>query len=360
MPPIPPARVVRIVEGVRARVQRLAQLMVPAPIAVLELAQGAWVSQAIYVAAELKIADQLADGPLSSEEIARRIEADPDAVHRLLRALASYRIFSEQSDGRFKLTPMADALRTGTPTSMRDMALLTGHPASWEDWGALIHTVRTGQPSLEKNRGMHAYEYLGQNPEFAEIFLNGMGTLSNMETEPILAAYDFSKYKTLVDVFGGRGGLLSAILKKTPESKGILFDSRADELGAHGFLTEEGVVDRVEIDKGDLFGPLPTGADAYLLKHILHEWPEPKALEILKNTREAISPDGRLLVMEFVPPEGNGAHPAKLVDLWLMILVGGKERTARQYSEILRATGFQLDRVVQTAAGVSIVEARPV
>lgn len=356
---MPPARVVRFVEGVRARFQRLNQLMVPPPIAVLELAMGSMVTQAIYVAAELRIAETLDTGPRTAAEIARTVNANPDAVHRLLRLLASYSIFKEQKDGRFALTPMAKALRADAPMSMRGLSVLMGHPIHWEDWGHLLDSVRTGEPSLPKLRGMGAFDYLESNAEYGAVFYQGMGDLSNLETDPILAGYDFSRFRTIVDVGGGRGALIAAILQKTPKSRGVLFDSRAVDSGAETLLKEAGVAERCTIESGGLFDPVTPGADAYLLKHIVHDWPEDKVIEILSNVRRSIGPDGRLLLMEFVTPEGNGPHPAKLVDLWLMLLVGGKERTAKQYSDVLARSGFSLDRVVQTAATISIVEARP-
>lgn len=356
---VPPARVVRAVEGARARLQRLCQLMVPAPLALLELAQGSMMTQAIYVAAELRVADVLRDGPLSAEEIARKVNANPEAVYRLLRLLASYSIFAELSDRRFKLTPMAEALRSDTPNSMRGMAVLMGHPIHWEDWGHLVDSVRTGEPSLPKLRGMGAFEYLESNPEYGAVFYQGVTNLSDLETAPILAAYDFSRYHTIVDVGGGRGALLAGILQRSTNSRGILFDSRAVNSGAEAVMADAGVADRCTIESGGLFDPVTPGGDAYVLKHIVHDWPDSKTLEILKNVRDAISADGRLLLIEFVPTEGNAQHPGKLVDLWLMLLVGGKERTPAQYSELLASAGFRLDRVVQTASPVSIVEARP-
>lgn len=359
MPPIPPARLARVVEGTRARVQRLSQLMVPAPIALLELAMSSFVTQAIHVAARLRIADVLRDGPLPADEIAERVGADPDAVARLLRMLASYRIFAEQGTGVFALTPMAEALRGDVPGSMRDLAVLMGHKLHWEDWGHLLETVRTGEPNLPKLRGMGAFEYFEADPEYGAVFMAGMGNLSALETEPILAAYDFSRYRTIVDVGGGGGALLAGILARATGSQGVLFDSRAADFGAEEVMRAAGVADRCTYDAGGLFDPVTPGADAYLLKHIVHDWPQEQALEILRNVRKAIVPEGRLLLLEFVSPEGNKPHPAKLVDLWLMLLVGGRERTESQYAGLLAAAGFALTRVVPTASALSIVEARP-
>jgi O-methyltransferase domain/Dimerisation domain len=331
----------------------------PATMGLLELIQGSIVTQSIYVAAKLGIADVLGDEPLTAEEIAQRVEAHPEATYRLLRLLSSYSIFAEQDDGRFTLTPMAEALRSDAPASMRGLALLMGHPTQWEDWSQLLDSVRTGEPGLPKLRGMGAFEYLDANPEYAMVFFQGMGSLSSLETDPLLAAYDFSRFGTIVDVGGGRGALLAAILEHASNSRGVLFDAPSATAGAEALFADVGVAGRCTIENGSYFDPVPAGGDAYILKHIVHDWAESAALAILKNVRDAISADGTLLLMEFVLAEGNVKHLGKLVDLWLMLLVGGKERTERQYAELLASAGFRLSRVVRTASALSIVEARP-
>lgn len=333
---------------------------VPPPFALLQMIMGSMLTQAIHVAAVLDVAGILADAPLRAEEIAQQAGSDPDATARLLRALASVGIFTELPDATFTLTPLADALRDDAPVSMRGMALLLGHPYQWEDWGHLIDSVRTGEPVLEKLRGMGGYEFLAANPDFAQVFEGGMGTLSDLETVPVAEGYDYAKFDTLVDVFGGRGVVLAEILQRAPATRGVLFDQRAEHLGAQKLLEEAGVADRVSIDTGELFGTVPAGGDGYLLKHIVHEWPEAKSLEILRNVRRAIRDDGTVLLIEFVLPDGNEPHPGKLVDLWLMILMGGRERTRSQYAELLAKAGFQLTRVIETASSAAIIEAKPV
>lgn len=333
---------------------------IPAPAALLGLIMGSMLTQALHVAAKLGIADILRDGPLTGDEIGHRAGSDADSTARLIRALASFAIFQELPDGRFDLTPMADALRSDAPESMRNMALLVGHPLHWEDWSNLIYSVESGQPVLPKFRGMGGYEYLAANPEFAQVFEAGMGTLSNLETIPIAEAYDFSDAATVIDVFGGRGNLLVEILKRTPGARGVLVDQRAEALGAAAYFAESGVADRCTVDGTDLFAVPPAGGDAYILKHIVHEWPEEQSLQILRSVRSAMSPQSRLLLMEYVLPEGNEPHPGRLVDLWLMILMGGRERNLAQYAELLGRAGLELSKVIATAAGVAIIEARPV
>jgi len=332
----------------------------PPPFALLGMIMGSMLTQAIHVAAVLDFAGILADGPLAAKEIARQAGSDPDASERLLRTLASFGIFTEDADGRFALTPLADALRADAPVSMRGMALLLGHPYQWEDWGHLIDSVRTGEPVMETLRGMGGYQFLAANPDFAQVFEGGMGTLSDLETVPVAEGYDYAKFDTLVDVFGGRGAVLAEILQRAPDTRGVLFDQRAEHLGAQKFLEEAGVADRASVDTGELFGTVPAGGDGYLLKHIVHEWPEAKSLEILRNVRKAIRDDGTVLLVEFVLPDGNAPHPGKLVDLWLMILMGGRERTRAQYAELLGKAGFELTRVIETASSAAIIEAKPV
>ncbi|MDC2959431.1 methyltransferase [Streptomyces gilvifuscus] len=356
--PLPPARVVRVVEGVRTALQRLVRKLAPAPFSLLEMVQGAMLSQAIYAAAQLRVAEALQGGPLSVADIAERVGAHPETLGRLLRLLASNGIFTERKDGRFALSPMAKALLEDAPMSMRGIAVLMGHPIHWEDWSHFVDAVRSGEPSLPKLRGMTAFEFLEAKPEYGEVFMKGMGAMSATETEPILAAYDFSKYGTVVDFCAGRGELLAGILNKAPGVRGILADPRVAESGAADYLAEQQVADRCQVVAADLFGPVPKGGDAYVLKHIVHDWPKEQVLQILRNVRAAMRPDGRLLLMEMVVPDKpNAAHASKLVDLWLMLLVGGQERTAGQYGQLLAEAGFRLERVVPTAGAISVVEA---
>lgn len=331
---------------------------VPAPLALLEQIQGSIVTQAIYVAAKLGIADRLGGGPLTAEEIAEQVDANPEATYRLLRLLAGHSVFAERDDGRFELTPMADALRSDAPTSMRQIAILMGHPIHWEDWSHLDESVQTGEASMPKHRGMSAWEFFQANPEYGAVFFGGMGNMSDLETEPVAAGYDYSRFSKIVDVGAGRGTLVAAILQQAPNAKGVVFAPSSVE-DAQEVLDQTGVADRCTIEEGSFFDSVPSGADAYVLKHIVHDLPESQALTVLKNIRKAISPKGKLLLVEFVLGKGNNPHPGKLVDLWLLLLAGGKERTAEQYTELFAAAGFRLTRVVQTASAISIVEAEP-
>ncbi|MFD0683215.1 methyltransferase [Actinomadura fibrosa] len=331
-----------------------------AAYSLLDLIQGSVITQAISVAARLGIADVLADGPLPADEVAKRVGADPDATYRLLRTLSGFSVFEAGPDGRFALTPTGDALREDAPDSMRGMAVLMGHPLLWEDWGHLLASVRTGEANLPKLRGMGAYDFLGANPEYAAVFFQGMGSISASETDPVLAAYDFSRFRTVVDVTGGRGGLLAGILAQAPDARGVLFDTEIATADAPAVFEGAGVADRATVENGTCFDPLPAGADAYVLKHVLHDFPEPQCLAVLKNVRDAIAPDGRLLLIEYVLEGNNERHIGNIIDLWLLLLLGAKERTLPEYTELFAKAGLKVTRAVPTACPVSIVEAVPV
>src|SRR5690242_19893558 len=229
MPPLP---LVRALDTVRAGAQRVQRLLAPGSINVLELITGAWTAQAIYVAAKLGIPDELAHGPLSATEVANRVNADPDAVYRLMRALASRGVLRHRADNTFGLTSIGKALRVDVPGSVRGFALFVGHPLRWEDWGNLLYSVQTGKPSVDKLRGMPFFEYVDTDPDLAEAFNNAMTASSEFTIYSVLAAYDFTGFRTIIDVGGGHGRLLSMILAKATATRGVLFDLPAVVDGA--------------------------------------------------------------------------------------------------------------------------------
>ena len=331
-----------------------------AAFSLLDLMQGSVLTQAISAAAKLGIADVLADGPLPAEEIARRVGSDPEATYRLLRMLSGYSVFAAQQDGRFELTPLAHALREDAPDSMRGMAVLMGHPLLWEDWGHLLSSVRSGEANLPQLRGMGAFDFFMANPEYAAVFFQGFRGLSEAETDPVLAAYDFSKFRTIVDVGGGAGTLLAGMLSQAPSSHGVLYDSETATANAPQVFDAAGVAGRVTIENGTYFDKLPAGADAYVLKHILHDFKEPESVALLRNVREAVAPDGKVLVIEFVLSENNERHLGNVIDLWLLLLLGAKERTLPEYTELFAKAGLKITRAVPTTSPACIVEAVPV
>jgi O-methyltransferase domain/Dimerisation domain len=331
-----------------------------AAYSLLDLIQGSVITQAISVAAKLGIADVLGDGPLPAEEIAKRVGSDPVATYRLLRTLSGYSVFAVASDGRFGLTPIADALRDNAPDSMRSMAMLMGHPLLWEDWGHLLSSVQTGEANLPKLRGMGAFDYFMANPEYAAVFSGAFRGLSETETDPVLAAYDFSQFGTIVDVMGGRGTLLAGILAQAPNSRGVLYDSEQATADSPALFDAAGVGERVTIENGGHFDKLPVGGDAYVLKHTLHDFVEPDCLTILKNVREAIAPDGKMLVIEYVLNGNNERHLGNIIDLWLLLMLGAQERTLPQYTELFAKAGLKVARTIPTTLPISIIEAVPV
>ncbi|MGD6755277.1 methyltransferase [Streptomyces sp. BH105] len=326
----------------------------------LHLIQGAVVTQAIAVVAKLGVADVLAEGPLAADEIAARVGADPRATHRILRALAGHGVFAVREDGRYEQTPLSDKLREDAQDSMRGFALLMNHPILWEEWGHLLTTAETGEPNLPKLRGMGALDFFHATPEYAAVFFKAFGDLSASETDPVLAAYDFSQVGTVVDVIAGRGGLLAGILQQSPGTKGILFDSEVATVDSPALFEEAGVADRYTIEHGGYLDKPPAGADAYVFKHILHDFSEEDALTALRNAREAIAPGGRLLVIEYVLPERNEKHLGHTIDLWLMLMLGAQDRTLAEYTELFAKAGFQVTRAVPTTAPISVIEAIPV
>lgn len=356
---MPPVALVRAMDTVRAGLKGLHRALAPGGINLLDLATGAWVTQTLYVAAKLGIADELAGGALHADEVARRVGANPDATFRLMRALASNGVLKRRRDGRFALTSIGKALRTGTPGSIRDLILWFGHPKRWEDWGHLLHTVRTGEPAAEMLRGMPTFEYLQTDPELAAAFNDAMTAGSEFAIHSTLAAYDFGRYRTVVDVGGGHGRLLSMVLAKVPQARGVLFDlpSVVDDAGPE--MMSAGVADRCHVVGGSFFESVPEGGDAYLMKSILHDWSDDDAERILRNIRGAIAADGKLLLLESVLPERPKSHLGALFDLEMMVALHGRERTRAEWTQLLRRGGFRLDRVVDTVGPLAVIEASP-
>ena len=332
----------------------------PPPVAILQLLTGKWISQAISVAAELSIADHLANGALTPAELATRVDADGLSVERLLRALASVGVFAQDSTGRFENTQLSDALRGNGPGSMRAMAVFFGNHPTWDAWGELIHSVRTGESAFGRVHGMLPFEYWSKNPKAGAYFNDAMTGFSTQELGAIHRAFDFSSIQTLVDVGGGHGVLLCSSLQRNRDQYGILFDQPQVIAGAKASVAQAGVGTRCQLVAGNFFEQIPQG-DGYILKHILHDWNDAQALAILKAIRRAASSDSRLIVIEAVMATGNQPDFAKLMDLEMLVLYdGGRERTAADFSRLLAAAGFKLSQVIPTDSVASILVAHPV
>jgi hypothetical protein len=317
-------------------------------VALRQLSTGFWISKAIAVAAELGIADHLQTGPKTVEELAQAVGAHAGALYRLLRAVASVGVFVEEEQGRFALTPLAALLLTDTPQSWRAAAIMNGAPWVWQPWGDLLHSVKTGNPAFDHIFGVEFDAYLAQHRDAADTFQAFMDVATGEEAFAVAPVYDFSGLTTVVDVGGGRGALLGAILQANPHLRGVLFEAPHVMATARAALDAQGVADRCEIVAGDFFEALPAGGDVYLLKWILVSWDDERAVTILQNCHRAMQANGRLLVVERIIPTGNEPFYGKLADLNLLVLYKGRHRTEAEYRALFAAAGFELSRIIPT------------
>jgi hypothetical protein len=354
---VPPARLARVVEWTRYQLLRLHQRMLPAPAAMIELVVSGWPAQAITTAAQLGIADALADGPLSIDELATRVGADADALRRLMRALIGRGIFRRRRDGRYALNSLAATLRADAPISLKGAALFQGSQEQRERWTLLADSIRTGESIVPALRGMDGFDYLIEIPEHAELFDQTMTCLAQMTLGVVVASYDFAAHHTIVDVGGGQGEMLAAILRATPRSRGVLYDVPRAVAAAPGVLRASQVTDRAQIVEGSFFEDVPSGGDAYLLKNIIHDWADDKALQILRNVRAAAGPRSTVLLVEMVVRESGRDGPENWVDLEMLLNLGSRERTEQEYRKLLQQAGFRMTRVVPTASPLSVIVA---
>ncbi|MDQ3650224.1 MAG: acetylserotonin O-methyltransferase [Acidobacteriota bacterium] len=321
------------------------------------LAFGAMMTQALYVAAKLGIADLLKDKPRSITELAAATGTHEGALYRVLRSLAGVGVFAETDPKVFSLTQYAEPLRSDAPSSMRNGAIFMGEEWHWRVWSDMLYSVRTGKPAWGHVHGAEVFDYFEANREQAEIF-NGAMTDMSVGTAPVVVeAYDFSSFKTIADIAGGHGYLLAQILKATPNLDGILFDMPQVIEGAGALFEKEGVTNRVEKVAGSFFESVPSGADAYIMKHIIHDWDDERCVRILSNIHAAMSDDGKVLIAETVVPAGDAPHYSKLLDLEMLVSPGGAERTEAEYRALLAAAGFTLTRIIPTKSPFSIIEA---
>jgi hypothetical protein len=331
----------------------------PPPAVLLQMMTGYWLSQAVYIAAKLGVADLLVDGPRSVEPLATATASHPSSLYRLLRALASVGVFTETSPHTFALTPMAQLLCTDTPGSMRSLAVVYNEEL-YQAWGHMLHSIRTGEPAFAHHFGMGPFPYFAENPEAGHIFNEAMIGYTHEVANGVAGVYDFSPFRTVVDVGGGYGTLLATILRANPATGGILFDLPHVIDAAEPFLAASGVGDRCTRSSGDFFVAVPEGGDAYVFSQILHDWEDEQCLTILKHTRQVIPAHGKLLLVELVIPAGNEPSFGKWLDLHMLAIPGGRERTEAEYAAIFRDAGFALTNIVPTPAGPSVVEAVPV
>jgi precorrin-6B methylase 2 len=326
----------------------------------MRLIDGFQVSQAIHVAASLGIADLLENGSRSSDQLATSTKCDPDALLRLLRALASVGVLNELPNKRFELTPVGDGLRATAPASRKAWACYVGRPYVWQSWGALNRSVQSGRPAFDLLHGMGIWKWRSQQPQENEIFDAAMTGLSRAVTRSVIAAYDFSAFEQVVDVGGGQGALLAAILAASPSAHGVLFDLPHVVAAAPPVLAAAGVTDRCRIMGGNVFETLPEGGDLYIVKSVLMDEPDRQAVAILEACKRAMRKTGKLMVIERLVAPPNEGRDSKFGDLTMMVMTGGRERTVTEFTLLFESAGFRLEQQVDTPAGTSLLIGVPI
>jgi O-methyltransferase domain/Dimerisation domain len=309
---------------------------------VFELVNGYQVSRAVQVAAALGIPDLLVEGALTSDELAVATDTQAPTLYRLLRALASVGVLHESESRRFELTPVGERLRSDVPDSLADWAVFVGRPYQWQAWGGLLESVRTGENAFERVHSTDAWTYRAERPEESAIFDRAMAARSRQSSAALLAAYDFGRYRTIVDVGGGNGALLAAILAAHEQVEGVLFDQPHVVADAPALFEREGVSDRCRIVAGDFFESVPEGGDAYLLRAVVHDWDDDEATRILAAVRRAIPPEGTLLVVERIVAPPNEGRDTNFMDLHMLVVLGGRERTQEEFDGLLARAGFRM------------------
>ena len=322
-----------------------------------EMITGLWVSQAVGTVAELGIADELAAGPLDAAQIAARVGTDPRATFRLLRACASVGVLAHDDQDRFSLTPLGGTLRSNVPGSMRGMAIAQTAPGHWLPWGQLREAVRTGQRQTLTALGEEIFTYYGKNAAEGAAFMGAMTDVSSLVAREVASLVDFAGAPLIVDVGGAHGTLVSAVLRQHPEARGLLVDLPHVVPGAREALRAAGLAGRCEAVVGDFFAGVPAGGDVYLLKQILHDWNDEQALAILRGCAGGMKPGGRVLIVEMVIPDDRRPSPAQLMDLNMLIMLPGQERTFGAYRTLLAAAGLSRARLIETHSPFQIIEA---
>ena len=331
----------------------------PAHVQLIDMARGANLAMIIHAAAKFGLADHLASGPKTAEELAGPTRTHAPSLYRVLRTLASLGVFTEDGQRRFHLTPLGEALKTGAPGAARATILTIAGRTFWQGMGNFPYSVETGKSGFEKFLGMPVFDYLAQQPEEASLFNETMIGVHGDEPPAVAEGYDFSPIRVLMDVGGGSGNLLTTILGRHAALHGILFDLPHVVEDAKPIIQARGLSDRVETRSGSFFESVPSGADAYMLSHVIHDWPEEQCVAILKNVRRAMPKDGKLLLVEMVLPHGDAFHPGKMLDMIMLVGPGGQERTEEEYRALYEKAGFRLTRVVPTKSPASVVEGVP-
>jgi DNA-binding Lrp family transcriptional regulator len=354
---LPPVWFIRILIAFRNGLLKIHRSTFPANVVMYERLTSFWVLAAIRVAAELDIAGILEKGPLTIEKLAENTGSDPDALFRMMRALVSEGIFKLNRKGLYKNTFQSKVLAEGKGSLRQTMMQHLG-TLNWTVFNDLSYCIRTGKSAFSKVYGLKIYDYLAEHKLESELFDRSMTNLSEISIEPILNAFDFSNYPLIADIGGGEGLLLSSILYKTKHSKGILFDLPEGLANSKAILEKYGVTGRVEVVEGSFFTAAPAGADAYILKNILHNWSQEDSVRILTNIRKNMPPHAKILILEMILGEDSLPFFGKLIDLQMMVFMeAGKERTLKEFDELLHQSGLKLNKVIPTIAPISIIEA---
>ena len=324
-----------------------------------DLVNGYLSTQLLYVAATLGIAEMVADAPLSADQLAAQTGSHASSLFRVRRALAALGMLTQDGHDRFGLSERGQRLRADLPDSVAPFLLSYGQAWWWRSTGELLHSVMTGQSAFEHLHGMRLFQYLDGQPEAAAIFHANMTAMTRAEADAVVDAYDFPDEGTLVDVGGGHGALVTAVLHARPNVRAVLFDQPAVVAGAERAFSEGGIAERCQIIGGSFFQTVPTGGDVYTLKDIVHDWEDELAVELLRACRRAMDDRARLLVIERILPPGDAPSPGKLVDVMMLALTGGRERTLPEYRVLLEGAGLRLAGTTKTATGLDVIEARP-
>lgn len=326
----------------------------------LHLVNGYQVSQALYVAATLKISDLLAACPRTVNDLAKETETHGPTLLRLMRALDSVGIYSRDEEGRYTNTELGDQLRSDVPGSIAGWAAYVGRPYYRQAWSGLLESTRTGENAFVATHGLRVWEYRQQHPEEQVVFDGAMTATAGVVTEAVAASYGFARFGTVADIGGNVGTLLVAILKRYPSVRGLLFDQPGVVADAQPVLQAAGLTDRCQVVGGSFFESVPTGADAYLLKSIIHDWLDDEAIEVLRACRKAMRDDATLLLVEQLIGQGPDPVQTAFSDLNMLVSPGGQERTLDEYGALLAAAGFSLAGAIETGTSVFVIEAAPV
>ena len=331
----------------------------PPHLQLIEMGAAIWKARAIYAAAALGLADLLAPGPRSAKELAESTRTHEPSLYRLLRALAGCGVFREVEPHRFGLTELGSALKTGAPGAARATLLTIAGDWQWQAWQHFVHTLRTGEPGLRKAFDTELFPFLAANPQIGATFDEAMVGMYGGLGPTLLDAYDFSGIRKVIDIGGGTGRLIAALLESHHNLVGAVFEIPQAAAEARRFLSDASLDSRCEVIEGDFFDSIPTGYDAYILAHVLHDWDDVRATSILRNCRRSVPSGGRLLIVEALLPDNDAPHHSKMIDLLMMTVTGGAERSAANFSKLLAATDFEVARVLATPTHQSIIEAVP-